>query len=56
MHIPVHSVLCSYLANYEHLGDKLLLNNENPSSNKCKVLIVIRNSAGTGQRQAKIRM
>lgn len=44
------------LYNYEHLGDKLLLNNENTSSNECKVLSVIRNSGVTGQREAKIRI
>lgn len=56
MHIPVHRVLCNYLVNYEHLGAKLLLNNENPSSSAGKALSVIRKSAGAGQRQAKIRM
>lgn len=53
MHIAIHSVLSSYFVNYEHLGDKLLLNNENSSTNECKVLGVIRNSGGTGQRQNK---
>lgn len=56
MHIPIYNVLCSNLANYEHLRGKLLLNNENPTSSTCKVLSAIRNSCGSGQKQAKINM
>lgn len=53
MHIPKHSVLCSNLINWEYLGGKLWLNNENSSSTAWKVLSTVRNSGGAGQRKLK---